>query len=98
MFSYCRGKFQPAWSLRAAPEPVARVCSRGSVHPAQAATGGSCSGVMIVRVWFHSACPALAVEVTVVDGFGEVVRSYCVRVIEVGYGAGHLKDPVIGPG
>ena len=42
--------------------------------------------------------PALAVEAAVADGFGDVGGLYGVAAIEVGNGAGHLEDAVVGTG
>ena len=41
---------------------------------------------------------AAAVEVAVADGFGEVFGLDVFAAVEVGYGASHLEDAVVGTG
>ena len=47
---------------------------------------------------YLSLCPAAAVEVAVADGFGEVFGLDVFAAVEVGYGASHLEDAVVGTG
>ena len=53
---------------------------------------------MLTHVLNFSFCPVGAVEVAVADGFGQVGRPDVGAAVEVGNGAGHAEDAVVGAG
>ncbi len=48
------------------------------------------------RSQFSLSGPTFAVEIAIVDGFGDMVRLYMFRIVEVGNGARNFYNPVVG--
>ena len=65
----------------------------------------SCPAILAVSLSFGEGwgevlnppfCPVAAVKVAVADGLGDMVALHTLRVVEVGDGARHLEDAVVG--
>lgn len=53
----------------------------------------------LTYLWYSTLpCSVLAVEVAVADGFCQVVRLNLLAALQVGYGASHLEDTIVGSG